>query len=294
MAEHQRLVLLVNPAAGAGRAKALLPEAERMLDQHGLEHRVVLTQGIEHGRQEALAAGQAGEVPVVVSGDGLIGQVGGALAGSGVAMGVIPGGRGNDFARIAGIPTDLGGAVAALAAGATREIDVGEIDGARFLCIASYGFDSDANRIANEARLVRGNLVYAYAALRALIAWKPARFTLDLDGRRREVRGYSVAVANSRAYGGGMLIAPDAELDDGLLDVVTSGQVSKLRFLANLPKVFKGTHVDEPQVSVERAAEVRIDADRPFTVYADGDPVAELPATVRLLRRALRVIVAAP
>jgi YegS/Rv2252/BmrU family lipid kinase len=293
MADPQRLVLLVNPAAGAGRARGLLPEAERLLDQYGLEHRVVMTEGLEYGRQQAIAAADAGEVPVVVSGDGLIGQVGGALAGRDVAMGVIPGGRGNDFARIAGIPTDVGEAVAALAAGVTREIDVGEIDGVRFLCVASCGLDSDANRIANEAKLVRGNLVYVYAALRALVAWKPACFTLDLDGRRREVRGYSVAVANSRAYGGGMLIAPDAELDDGLLDVVTSGHVSKLRALANLPKVFKGTHVDEPHVTVEQAAEVRIEADRPFTVYADGDPVAELPATVRLLPRALRVIVAA-
>ena len=113
---------------------------------------------------------------------------------------------------MAGVPTDDGEAASALAGGHTREIDVGEANGARFLCIASAGFDSDANRIANEAKLVRGNLVYAYAALRALVAWKPARFTLDLDGRRREVRGYSVAVANSRAYGGGML-APAADLD---------------------------------------------------------------------------------
>jgi YegS/Rv2252/BmrU family lipid kinase len=293
MPAHPPFVLLVNPSAGGGRAKALLPEAERALDEHGLKYRTIFTEGLEHGRAEALAAAGAGEIPVVVSGDGLIGQIGGALAGTDTPLGVIPGGRGNDFARIAGIPTDVRKAVAALAAGATRRIDVGEIDGARFLCIASCGFDSDANRIANDAKLIRGNLVYAYAALRALVAWKPARFTLDLDGRRREVHGYSVAAANSRAYGGGMLIAPNAELDDGLLDVVTSGQVSKLRFLANLPKVFKGTHVDEPQVTVERATEVRIEADRPFTVYADGDPVAELPATVRLLRRALTVIVAA-
>lgn len=293
MADDRRFALLVNPAAGGGRAKTLLPEIERELETRGLAHRIVLTDDIEHGRAEALAAAEGGEIPVVVSGDGLIGQVGGALACRDFQMGVIPGGRGNDFARVAGIPTGVREAVAALDAGHTREVDVGEVDGARFLCIASFGFDSEANRIANETKLIRGNLVYAYAALRALAAWKPAKFTLELDGRAREVTGYSVAVANSKAYGGGMFIAPDAELDDGLLDVVTSGQVSKLRFLSNLPKVFKGTHVDEPQVTVERAAEVRIDADRPFSVYADGDPVADLPATVRLLPRALRIIVAA-
>jgi YegS/Rv2252/BmrU family lipid kinase len=293
MSADRPLALFVNPSAGGGRAKSLLPEIEAALASHGLENRIVLADGLEHAREGALAAAAAGEVPVVVSGDGLIGQVGGALAGGEVPLGVIPGGRGNDFARIAGIPTDVQQAVAALAGGHTREIDVGEIDGARFLCIASMGFDSEANRIANETKLIKGNLVYAYAALRALAAWKPATFTLDLDGRQRQVRGYSVAVANSRAYGGGMLIAPDAELDDGMLDVVTSAHTGKLRFLANLPKVFKGTHVDEPQVEVERAAVVRVEADRPFTVYADGDPIAELPVTVRLLPRALRVIVPA-
>ncbi len=294
MAAERSFALLVNPSAGGGRAKGLVPQIEAEMRSRGLAHRVVLTRGVEHGRDEALAAAQAGETPVVVSGDGLIGQVGGALAGGGATMGVIPGGRGNDFARVAGIPTEVGEAVAALEAGYVREVDVGQCGGGRFLCIASLGFDSDANRIANDAKLVRGNLVYAYAAVRALIAWKPARFDLELDGRPVTVTGYSVAVANSKAYGGGMFIAPGAELDDGLLDVVTSGTVSKLRFLANLPKVFKGTHVDEPEVTVEQAREVKIAADRPFTVYADGDPIAELPATVTLMPRALRVIVAAP
>jgi YegS/Rv2252/BmrU family lipid kinase len=293
MEDGRRFALFVNPSAGGGRAQALLPDIKRELEARDMAYRIHLTEGLEHGRAGALAAARDGEVPVVVSGDGLIGQIGGALADTDAPLGVIPGGRGNDFARIAGIPTDVTEAVEVLHAGNTRQIDVGEIDGNRFLCIASVGFDSDANRIANETRIVRGNLVYAYAAIRALIAWKPAKFTLVLDGAQREITGFSVVVANSRAYGGGMLIAPGAELDDGLLDVVTGGYTSKLRFLANLPKVFKGTHVDDPLVSVERAAEVRVEADRPFTVYADGDPIAELPATVRLLPRALRVIVAA-
>ena len=161
---------------------------------------------------------------VVMSGDGLIGQVGGVLAGTGAALGVMPAGRGNDFARVVGIPDDMEGAAAVLATGRPRQIDVGEVNGKRFLCIASCGFDSDANRIANEARLVRGHLVYVYAALRALAAWKPATFTLTLDGERKRVTGYSVAAANGKAYGGGMFAAPEAELDDGLLDVGATGR----------------------------------------------------------------------
>jgi YegS/Rv2252/BmrU family lipid kinase len=290
MPRGDRHLLLVNPAAGGGRAKQRLPDAQRVLAEAGLEYRLVFTEGIEHGRREAVAAAQAGEVPVVMSGDGLIGQVGGALAGSPAPLGVIPGGRGNDFARVVGIPDDVERAVATIADGSPRAVDVGEVNGRRFLCIASCGFDSDANRIANESR-VKGRLVYAYAALRALLAWKPARFMLTLDGERTEFRGYSVAAANSRAYGGGMFIAPDAELDDGLLDVVWTRGVGKLRFLVRLPQVFDGEHIRNPEVTVSRAAEARIEADRPFAVYADGDHIADLPATVRVLPKALNVIV---
>jgi diacylglycerol kinase family enzyme len=158
--------------------------------------------------------------------------------------------------------------------------------------IASCGFDSDANRIANEARLVRGNLVYVYGAIRALADWRPARFDLTLDGDRKHVvTGYSVGACNGKAYGGGMYAAPDAELDDGLLDVVTCADMPKWRFLTSvLPKLFDGSHVNLPEVTVLRAAEVTITADRPFTLYADGDPIAELPVTVRALPAAVKVI----
>jgi YegS/Rv2252/BmrU family lipid kinase len=291
MAGDRPHALIVNPSSGHGRGESILPEVEAELDKRHIEFRTVVTRSLEHGIEEALAAAGAGEVPVVLSGDGMIGQVGGALARSDATMGIIPGGRGNDFARVLGIPSDPAEAVAVLAAGGVREIDVGEVNGRRFLCIASMGFDSEANRLANETRFVRGNLVYAYAALRALAAWKPATFTIVLDGEEEvRVQGYAVAAANSKAFGGGMFIAPDAELDDGLFDVVITGKVSKLRFLANLPKVFKGTHVDEDEVTVRRAARVEVSADRPFQVYADGEHLTDLPAELRVLRGALRVI----
>jgi len=268
----------------------LLPEAERALAERDIAYRTVQTEALEHAIHEAREAAARGEIPVVMSGDGLVGQIGGVLAGGEVPLGIIPGGRGNDLARVLGIPTEIARAAGVLAAGAVRRIDVAEVNGHRFLGIASCGFDSDANRIANEAELIRGNLVYLYAALRALAAWRPARFTVTLDGSVREFTGYSVAAANNKAYGGGMFVAPDAELDDGRLDVVMTGQAGKLHFLANLPKVFKGAHVENEEVTVQRAAEVEIRADRPFAVYADGDHLADLPATLRVLPRALGVI----
>ena len=289
MSDHA-YTLLVNPSAGGGRTRKLLDMALAALADGGIEPRRVMTENIEHGRREARDAAERGDRVLVMSGDGLIGQVGGELANTGTVMGIVPGGRGNDLARVLGIPADVEEAAGIIAAGATREIDVGEANGLRFLCIASCGFDSEANRIANESR-ISGPLVYAYAALRALAVWKPATFTLELDGQKVERTGYTVAAANSKAYGGGMLAAPQAELDDGLLDVGASGNVGKLRFLRGLTQIFKGEHLETLEVQMWRTSEVRIAADRPFSVYADGDPITELPATIRVLPSALNVIV---
>jgi YegS/Rv2252/BmrU family lipid kinase len=264
---------------------------ERELKARSVAYRVLRTESLEHGVTEARRAAESGEIPVVMSGDGLVGQIGGALAETGAAMGIIPGGRGNDLARVLGIPSNPAGAAAILADGQERQVDVGVANGRRFLGVASCGFDSDANRIANEARLVKGNLVYAYAAIRALIAWRPATFTITLDDADPiGYQGYSVAAANSRAFGGGMFVAPHAELDDGQLDVITVSDVSKLRYARGLPKAFKGTHLDNPEVDELRASNVEIRADRDFAVYADGEHLTDLPATLSVLPRALRVI----
>jgi YegS/Rv2252/BmrU family lipid kinase len=288
--EQRPLVLLVNPSSGGGRALKLLPRIEAVLDARRVPFRVVRTKSLAHGVAKALGAVDDGELPVVVSGDGMIGAVGGAMVGGEAPLGIVPVGRGNDLARVLGIPTEPEAAIEIVLAGHARTIDVGEANGHRFLGIASVGFDSDANRIANESRL-GGNLVYAYAALRALVAWKPARFTIAIGDQRTRMEGYSVVVANSKAYGGGMFVAPGAELDDGEFDVVTIAKVGKLRFLGNLPKVFKGTHVQNDEVQVVRAARLSLSASRPFAVYADGEHLTDLPADLRVIPHALRVLV---
>ncbi|HEV7477810.1 MAG TPA: diacylglycerol kinase family protein, partial [Burkholderiales bacterium] len=230
-----------------------------------------------------------------LSGDGMVGAIADVLREHPDALlGILPGGRGNDLARVLGIPEDPVAACAVIAHGVPRATDLGEVDGHAFVGIASAGFDSEANRIANEAPARLGGLVYAYGALRALFSWRPANFEIELDppGRRISFTGYTIAAANSGVYGGGMRLAPDARLDDGLLDIVALERVGRLQFLVDLPKAFKGTHVRLPYVQVLRAAEVSISADRPFTLYADGDPIAELPVRVRALRGAVQVLVA--
>jgi YegS/Rv2252/BmrU family lipid kinase len=295
--------LIVNPAAGGGRAARLAPAVEQALRGHGLTLRREDTRDLDHARELALQAAAAGEIVLALSGDGMLGALADALREApGAVLGILPGGRGNDLARVLGMPADAIAACAAFASGVARPIDLGVVlaadggpRGRSFVGIASAGFDSDANRIANEAPAWLGGQVYAYGALRALLSWRPARIEIELDppGERRSFTGYTVAAANSKAYGGGMNLAPDALLDDGLLEIVVVERVSRLRFLANLSKVFKGAHIHLDNVHVFRAAEVAIAADRPFTMYADGDPIGELPLRVRALRGAVNMIVAA-
>ena len=288
----RRLALIVNPVAGGGRPARALPQVQAELRALGLEQRFEYTKSLQHARDLALEAAANGEVAVAFGGDGLIGAVAGALKQSDGVVGILPGGRGNDLCRVLGIPRRPVAACEVLASGVERALDLGEADDRTFTGIASCGFDSVVNRIANETTRVRGSLVYAYALLRALPSWRPAEFEVTLDGgAARRFVGYSVAAANSKAFGGGMLLAPEASLTDGLLDAVIIEDMSRLRFLRLAPTVFSGRHVRQSAVTVLRARELHIAANRHFTLYADGEPIAELPVTVRVLPGAVRMIV---
>jgi YegS/Rv2252/BmrU family lipid kinase len=207
---------------------------------------------------------------------------------------VLPGGRGNDLCRALSIPLKPVAACTVLASGVERQIDLGQAGDRTFAGIASCGFDSVVNQIANETRVVRGSPVYALALVRALPRWRPAWFEVTVDnGVPRGFTGYSVAAANSKEFGGGMLLAPDASLTDGLLDVVIIEDVPKLRYLALAPTVFTGGHLRQRHVDLVRGREVRISASEPFVLYADGEPIAQLPVTIRVLPGAVRMIVPA-
>jgi YegS/Rv2252/BmrU family lipid kinase len=284
------VAIIVNPHAGGGRADRLLPQVEAALRAQGTPFGVERTHSIEHARELARAARDAGEVVAAFGGDGLVGAVAGELCGGTGTLAVLPGGRGNDFARKLGIGCDPVAACDVIAAGNERTVDVAQVDGKAYLGIASAGLDSDVNEIALTTRLKLGSLVYAYGTVRALASWRPAHWEVVIDGEARSFDGYSVAVANTGVFGGGMYLVPDAQVDDGLLDIVLMDAMPKRRYLANLPRVFKGTHVHEPGLHILRGREVAFHADRPFRLYADGDPIADLPATVRVHPGALRVL----
>ncbi len=285
------LRVIVNPNAGGGRAQRLLPLVESALRARSAEHRIDRTRSLEHAAELARDAAQAGELAVAMGGDGLVGAVAGALREMPAAvLGVIPAGRGNDLARKLSIPADPAGACATLLDGRPRTIDLAEVNGRVYLGIASAGIDSDIQVIANANRLPLGSHVYVYATLRALATWKPAHFEVAVDGQELRFSGYSVAVANSGVFGGGMHLSPDSQIDDGVLEVVAFEAIPKRRYLANLPRVFKGTHLQEPGAHLLSGKTVSIHADRPFQVFADGEPMVDLPATVQVLPRAIRVM----
>jgi YegS/Rv2252/BmrU family lipid kinase len=286
-----RLRVIVNPNAGGGRARRLLPSVESALQARSASYQIDLTRSLGHAAELARGAADAGELAVAMGGDGMVGAVAGALHGrSAGVLGVIPGGRGNDLARKLDIPSEVAGACATLLDGQPRAIDLAEVDGRVYLGIASVGLDSDVQVIANANRLPLGQHVYAYATLRALATWKPARFEVMVDDHELRFSGYSVAVANSGVFGGGMYLSPDSQIDDGILEVVTFDAIPKRRYLVNLPRVFKGTHLREPGAHVLQGKTVTIHADRPFQVFADGEPIADLPATVRVLPHGIRVM----
>jgi YegS/Rv2252/BmrU family lipid kinase len=286
----RRFALLVNPVSAGGKALKALPAVQAELDRLGAPHRTITTRSSEHAADEARRATAQGETVAALSGDGMLRPIATVLKGTQSALAIVPCGRGNDLARVLGIPMDPTEATNLAVTGPEKLLDVANVDGTPFVGIASFGFDSEANRIANDAKLVRGNAVYLYAALRALATWKPAAFTVTVDGVRHEASGYSVAVGNSKAYGGGMFVLPMADLDDGKLDVLISKEAGKLTFLRGVFDTFKGAHVDSPNAQFLRGEVIEVGSDRPFVIYGDGDPIGATPATIRVERQCLRVV----
>lgn len=288
------ILLIANPAAGGGRVPKLLPAVRRKLDALGVTHRTGLTASLDDAARLTNEALDRGEVPVAFSGDGVAGVV--ARAASyrvGGVFGVLPGGTGNDFCGHVGIPDDVVAACDVLASGVPTAIDLGEANGVRFLGIASCGYDSLANESANAAPRWLGSGVYIWGAISALIRWRPAHFTVSADGSEKSFEGWSVLCANTSRYGGGMLIAPNASIDDHQFDLICTLKSSRWRFMRMFPKVFKGTHIGDANLDVSHAREVKVSADRPFVIYADGDPLTELPAELRILPAAVKVLLPA-
>jgi diacylglycerol kinase (ATP) len=289
--------LIVNPTSGGGRGWRVVGQAAPLLCRAGLQPEVVMcTNGDEPGVLARQAADAGHRLVVAVGGDGQAAAVAAGLVGSDTTFALLPAGSANDYARTLGMPRgDVAAAVEAIAAGRTARVDTVEVkvaDRARhFLNVVGTGFDAAVAGRAEKIPMFRGAGRYVLAIVAELPRFRAATITVDVDGVARELRAMMVAIANGVSYGGGMRVAPMATLDSGQLEVCVVGEVSKPEFLRAFPKVFRGTHVTHPAVTMLSGREVRLAADRPLRLIGDGEWFGELPATVTVDPASLRVVV---
>lgn len=296
------ITLLVNPAARAGARTGAAPRAADVLRAHGLRTTIISGGSAADSSELLRTAIRLGTDAVVVAGgDGTVGLALQELAGTGIPLGIVPSGTGNDFASALGVAElDVAGAARAIAAGRIRDIDLARVtrrDGSTrlFGSVLASGFDSRVNDRANAMRWPRGHARYNLAILMEFVRLTTIPYSVELelvDGSVERIDGglTMATVGNTRTYGGGIPICPEADPADGLLDVTLVEQMGRLRLLRLLPTVYRGTHIAAPEVATYRARRVRLDA-ADVTAYADGDPVGALPITIDIVPRALRVFV---
>jgi len=275
---------LVNPASGGGAAPAAVVPVARALRDAGATVDVTYSPGPRAMGTLVASAVERGDVVVSVGGDGMLSSLAGLVSAAAGTLGVVPAGRGNDFARMLGLPSAPDEVAALLLAGEVRKIDLISLalPGASPRVVAGSvyaGVDARAGELVDRARWLPRKTQYPYAALRALATYSPARFSVSVDGDEHSYDAANVVVANSAYYGSGMKIAPAAEVADGLLDVVVIEAASRVALMRSLPKVYDGGHVDLAEVTVltGRRIELRADASRPVPLGGDGEPLGSVP-----------------
>ncbi|GGN70321.1 hypothetical protein GCM10011579_045360 [Streptomyces albiflavescens] len=291
------ITLIVNPTAGRGRGAHAAQPAASAFRAAGFSVRTIYGENAEDALTRARAAVEGGtDALIAVGGDGMANLALQAVAGTRTPLGLVAVGTGNDFARTLGLPvrdpaTAGRGIAEALKGARLRDVDLGRVGDTWFGTVLASGFDSRVNDRGNRMRWPTGRFKYDLAMLAELAAFKPFpyRITLD-DSEVQEIEATLVAVGNGSSYGGGMKICADADLADGLFDITVVGDCSRTTLLTVFPRVYKGTHLDHPKVTVHRAAKVELVA-QGITGYADGEPLGPLPLTARCIPAAVRVAV---
>jgi len=275
---------LVNPTSGGGAAPGAVVPVARALRDAGAVVDVTYSPGPQAMARLVDEAVGRGDVVVSVGGDGMLSSLAGLVAGRDATLAVVPAGRGNDFARMLGLPDDAAGQARVLLESAVRRVDLLSVSGLaepRMVAGSVYaGVDARAAEIVDGATWLPRGLQYPYAALRALATYRPGRYRVSVDGEAREYDAATVVVANSAYYGQGMQIAPPASVEDGLLDVVVIEAASRLALMRSLPKVYDGAHVHLDEVTVLSGARVEVTGSSrtPIPVGGDGEPLGPLPA----------------
>lgn len=274
-------LFVVNPISGGGAAPAAAEAVARLLRGQGHGVRTEATQSADDVAPLVAEATAAGAVVVSVGGDGMLASLAGVVAAAGGVMGMVPAGRGNDFARMLGLSAEPE-AVAAALVGPTRDVDLLRVTHpsgeTRMVAGSAYfGLDAVAGEYVDRLRRLPKGLQYKVAALWAIAGYTSSSFSVRVDGQLLEVTGSSVVVANSAYYGSGMKIAPTATVDDGFLDVVAVAAPTRRSLMKSLPKVYDGSHVDLPEVHVLRGTRVELNAEPDVPYAGDGEALGRAP-----------------
>ena len=286
--------LVINPVAGQGKGTTVGTYVAGWLSQRKIPYTLIT------GPSSTSLADQLGNFlekssdcdgVIAVGGDGLLHLVLQKVVPAQVPLALIPAGTGNDFVRTLGWSLEsFDEHLAFVTSTQPTPIDLGLVDGEWFGAILSTGFDSIVNEKANTLSWPKGPMKYNAAIAIELPRFKPRHYEIFLDDQSISTEAMLIAVSNGRSYGGGMLVSPDANISDGLFDVMILRPVSKIEFLKVFPRVFAGTHLSHPAVEVLRSRTVRIESKA--VAYADGERIGQLPVTAECIRGALRSWVA--
>ena len=294
----RQIRLVVNPSAGKGRALELLPHVAGTLRDGGADLHILLSRDFAEAQSMTRRAIEEGvDVLAVMGGDGMMHLGVNTLAaahlfgGSRTTLGLIPAGTGNDLCRGIGLdPHDAVAAAAVIAAGHSRSLDLAQVGDTYVGAVLATGFDALVNRRANQMPWPRGSTRYAVAVMAELRSFSPLHYRLTLDGEVRELPAMLVAIGNTSSYGGGMLICPNAEPYDGLLDITIIHPVGRLKLLRLFPEMYSGRFVRDRCVEQLRVRQVTVEG--PGLVgFGDGEMIGAAPLQVCCLPRALPVFV---
>lgn len=290
---HKGIFFIINPFAGKGNSLVAWEEIKAKLSLYTGNISFKYAYSDAPGHAEAIAAEAACkgyDAAITVGGDGTAGEAANALAGSKTALGIIPAGTGNDFIKTIGVPKRPLDALEHLLSSRPFAIDLGEINGRKFLNIASSGFDAEvADSVHSDYRKFK-SLAYVLAVLKGIATFALKKISMNIDGRIIEKDVFLVAVCNVRYYGNGLMISPDSEVDDGFFDVVVVDAIPRFEVIRFLPSVFKGRHLSHPGVNVFKGKNITITTHEPVKMQADGEMLGTTPAHIRLINKCLMVL----
>ncbi len=296
-AQTADIVIVMNPTSGRGKGARIREELEELLSKYanGQTWKIVETRGQRDGIRLARdAANHGAKVIAAAGGDGTINEVLNGVMGSDATLGILPLGTGNDVARTIGLGTDVALAVKTLFQGRATPTDVGYAKETYFLNVAGCGFDAAVAERANIGfRKLRGTAAYIAAVLDTLTKFPAAEIDLTVDGVTTHYKAMMCSIANCKTYGGGMRIAPDADIADGLLDVCVLKEAGLVEFILAFPRVFRGTHTTHPKVVMLQGKKIHVESSRPLPVLLDGDIFGTTPVTFEILPNAIRLMLPA-